>query len=309
MLSDKPLRSSTGNASSGAASAVSVSVVVPCFNTHRTLPRTLASLRAQTMPPLEVVIVDDGSTDPETVAFLDKLSGVRLVRQKNKGLPGARNAGIRAAAGTHVLLLDADDWLAPNAIERLVATLQENPDCAYASSHIVLEGEASGVLSKSYNFFEQLFLNQLPYCILMPKRVWEVAGGYSEMMRQGYEDWEFNIRLGRLGYHGAIAHEPLFHYWVSGTGMLQSVSTRLHGELWRDIQERNPELYTWSKLLKAWSEWRRQPSTYPLVGYFAWLVLYRVLPHGLFQSLFNVLLPHSHAKRTNQRRHRVMAKA
>lgn len=279
---------------------ITVSVVVPCFNTHRTLPRTLASLRAQSAPPLEIVVVDDGSTDPETVAFLDEFSGIRLIRQKNKGLPGARNAGIRAAKGSHVLLLDADDWLAPNAIERLVATLQENRHCAYASSHIVLEGEARGELSKSYNFFEQLFLNQLPYCILMPKRIWEIAGGYSELMCRGYEDWEFNIRLGRLGYHGAIAHEPLFHYWVSSNGMLQSVSTRLHGELWRDIQERNPELYTWPKLLTIWGEWRRQPSTYPLTWYFGWLFLHKALPPRLFQRLFRMLMPQSQAKRVTR---------
>ena len=51
---------------------ITVSVVVPCFNTHRTLPRTLASLRAQSAPPLEIVVVDDGSTDPETVAFVSQ---------------------------------------------------------------------------------------------------------------------------------------------------------------------------------------------------------------------------------------------
>jgi hypothetical protein len=277
-----------------------VSVVIPCFNAHCTLPRTLDSLRAQSLSPFEIVLVDDGSTDAETVAFLRALSDVKVVRQDNKGLAAARNAGIRAAIGTHVLPLDADDWLAPNAIERLVESLHDNPHRAYAGSHILLHGEARGELAKNYNFFEQLFLNQMPYCILVPKCIWEAAGGYNEKMRRGYEDWEFNIRLGRLGYHGLIVHEPLFHYRVSRTGMLQSVSTRLHGELWREIQDEHSDLYAWSKLFAIWREWRRQPSTYPLTVYFAWLTLHRVLPRGWFQFLFRRLMPRSHANRVTK---------
>lgn len=281
---------------------ITVSVVVPCFNTHQTLPRALASLRSQTMPPLEIVVVDDGSTNPETVAFLDALTNIELIRQQNVGLPGARNAGIRAAKGTHVLPLDADDWLAPDAIERLARSLQDNPNVAYAGSHIMLEGEAEGELVKDYNFFEQLFLNQVPYCILIPKRVWQAAGGYNEKMRHGYEDWEFNIRLGAMGYHGIIVHEPLFHYWVSNTGMLQSVSTLRHGELWHHIQVQHPELYAWSSLLETWRVWRRRPSTYPLVLYFGWRIMHETLPAKLFQMVFRMLMPNSHAKRVTRGR-------
>ena len=276
---------------------ITVSVVIPCFNSHRTLPRTLASLRAQTVPVLEIVVVDDGSTDFATVGFLDSLTGVRLVRQQNKGLAGARNAGIRAATGTHVLPLDADDWLAPNAVEKLVESLQQYPHGAYASSHIMLEGEASGELSKNYNFFEQLFVNQVPYCCLLPKEIWEESGGYNEKMRHGYEDWEFNIRLGRLGYHGIIVHEPLFHYFVSKNGMLQAISTKRHGKLWQDIQEQHANLYTYPTLFELWIVWRRQPSTYPLTWYFGWLALYQVLPPSFFQFLFRCLMARSHAKR------------
>jgi len=286
--------------SAGTTEPIAVSVVIPCFNAHRTLPRTLDSLRAQNISPTEIVVVDDGSTDAETIAFLHALSDVKVVRQENKGLSAARNAGFRAAIGTHVLPLDADDWLAPNAIDRLIESLRNNPQRAYAGSHILLHGEARGELVKNYNFFEQLFLNQMPYCILVPKRIWEAAGGYNEEMRRGYEDWEFNIRLGRLGYHGLIVHEPLFHYRVSRTGMLQSVSTWLHGELWQDIQEEHSDLYAWPKLFEIWREWRRQPSTYPLAGYFAWLALHRLLPPGWFQFLFRSLMPRSQANRVTK---------
>ncbi len=249
------------------------------------------------MPVSEIVVVDDGSNNPETIAFLNTLTGVKLVRQENKGLPAARNAGIRAANGTHVLPLDADDWLAPNAIERLSGTLRDHPNLAYAAAHIMLEGEYEGELAKNYNYFEQLFLNQVPYCILLPKRLWEAAGGYNEEMRHGYEDWEFNIRLGAMGHHCAVVHEPLFHYWVSGSGMLRSVSTGKHGELWRDIQEQHPDLYTWSALFGTWKVWRWCPSTYPPFLYFGWALMHRTLPAKYFQQVFRALMPNSQAKR------------
>ena len=281
----------------GSRESITVSAVVPCFNGHRTLPRTLNSLRDQTTSLLEIVVVDDGSTDPETVRFLDSLTGIRLIRQQNKGLPSARNSGIRASKATHVLPLDADDWLAPCAVEKLVESLRQYPRGAYASSHIMLEGDGGGELGKNYNFFEQLFLNQVPYCILLPKEIWKASGGYNEKMRNGYEDWEFNIRLGRLGYHGIIVREPLFHYFVSKNGMLQAVSTKRHRELWQNIQEQHADLYAYPKLFEIWRTWRWQPSTYPLPWYFGWLALYQTLPPRLFQGLFRLLMRRSHAKR------------
>ena len=192
-----------------------VSVVLPCFNAAEYLPRALASLRAQTLGDIEIIVVDDGSSDPATIAYLDALPGdIRLLRQENRGLSGARNAGIAAARGTYVTPLDCDDWLEPDFLEKTVAALEDNPGAGFAFAHLALEGDASGVLCKNYNFFEQLFLNQLPYCLTMPKHVWEQAGGYDSSLRHGYEDWELNIRLGGRGKFGVVVPEPLFHYRV-----------------------------------------------------------------------------------------------
>ena len=221
-----------------------VSVVLPCYNAHRHLGRALDSVRDQTFRDVEILVVDDGSTDPETKAFLDGLGAdVRVVRQENRGLAGARNAGFRAARGEYVLPLDCDDWIDPTFLEKGVAILKQRPDIAYAFAHIALEGEKTGVLAKGFNAFEQLFLNQLPYCLLIRRRVWESLGGYDETMRAGYEDWEFNIRAAARGHYGLAIPEPLFHYRVSSAGMLQTVSRRQHGRLWRAVPERHPRAY------------------------------------------------------------------
>ncbi len=280
-----------------AANGERVTVVIPCYNSGATIGQTVASVQTQTWRHVDIVVVDDGSTDPATIAVLDALTGVRLVRQKNAGLPAARNAGFAAATGDYVLPLDADDWLEPEAIEELLSALKDDPSAAFAYSHLQLEGEACGVLVKSYNFFEQLFLNQMPYCLLLPRSVVKGVGGYDESMRKGYEDWEFNIRLGSRGFFGHVVPRPLFHYRVSSGGMLISQSNRLHGALWGQIQQKHPDLYRMSRLIGFWREWRTRPATYPLSLYFAWITVYRLLPATWFAAVFRWLRQRSHSRR------------
>jgi GT2 family glycosyltransferase len=129
-------------------------------------------------------------------------------------------------------------------------------------------------------------LNQLPYCLLMPRHLWSAVGGYDETMRHGYEDWEFNIRLGTLGHHGLRVPKPLFHYRVSSSGMLISKSNRLHGLLWSEIQARHKKTYHWLNLLCLWHKWYDKPSRYPLMLHMIWIAAHRVLPSPLFSWLF-----------------------
>ncbi len=100
-----------------------VSVVIPMFNAAATVGETIGSLRRQTMSDWEAVVVDDGSRD-EGAGVVEDLAGgdgrVRLARQENRGLAAARNRGLELAAGRYVAFLDADDWLAPEGLERLV---------------------------------------------------------------------------------------------------------------------------------------------------------------------------------------------
>ena len=93
-----------------------VSVVIPCFNQARFLGAAIASALAQTHTPVEVVVVDDGSTD-DTAAVTARFPGVRYVRQENAGLSAARNTGLGKSRGAYLAFLDADDVLLPRAAE------------------------------------------------------------------------------------------------------------------------------------------------------------------------------------------------
>lgn len=110
-----------------------VSIVIPCYNHGLFLREALASIGTPTTLA-EIVVVDDGSTDntPDVVATFETPLLFRCVRQQNAGLAAARNRGLQESHGQYVLFLDADDWLAPGAVDLGAAALDAHPECAFA---------------------------------------------------------------------------------------------------------------------------------------------------------------------------------
>ena len=274
-----------------------ISIIIPCYNSGKTISRAVISAKNQTYSNIEVIVVDDGSTDTSTISILDSLSDITLVRQENLGLPSARNTGIMASHGLYILPLDSDDWLHSDSVQLMLQSLQSCPNICFSVPTIILHGQLHGSLMKHYNFFEQLFLNQIPYCLLIPRCIFDHIGYYDSNMTNGYEDWEFNIRMGLNGYLGIDTHLPLLNYNVSGSGMLISKSNRMHGHLWSFIQRKYPNTYSFRSLFSIWMQWRDLPSTYPLPIYFIWFYLHRILPTSVFSFLFSHLRRFSQSRR------------
>jgi hypothetical protein len=115
------------NVSSQNTIVASVSVVIPLYNKGRYIERALTSVFAQTCPPLEIIVVDDGSTDdgPERVQKLND-QRIFLISQENKGPGAARNAGLQIAGGKYVAFLDADDEWLPGFLERGLSMLEDD---------------------------------------------------------------------------------------------------------------------------------------------------------------------------------------
>ena len=107
-----------------------VAIVIPCFQQRRFLRKAIDSAKGQSVPPDEVIVVDDGSTE-DLSKVTDLYPDVSLVRQENRGLAGARNSGLRAAASDKVIFLDADDVLHPNAIASGLDCFREHPEAAF----------------------------------------------------------------------------------------------------------------------------------------------------------------------------------
>lgn len=109
-----------------------VSVIIPCYNHGRYLAEAIGSVLEQNYPAVEILVVDDGSTDT-TRQEAEKFGDVNYIYQHNKGLSAARNTGILHSKGDMLVFLDADDWLLPSAISTNLRHLQANPEAAFVS--------------------------------------------------------------------------------------------------------------------------------------------------------------------------------
>jgi hypothetical protein len=263
-----------------------VSVIVPCHNGGRFLDGLLASLAQQTFRDFEVVIINNGSTEQATLDKLAALeSSVAVVHQENRYLPGARNTGFREARAAFVLPLDCDDRLEPSFLAETFDQMRAAPDdVGFVFTHMRLAGALEGVFTSHFDRFDQLFLNHMPYCMLVRKSAWQAVGGYDEMMRDGTEDWEFNIRLAQAGFRGLELAKPLFIYAVRPDGMLLSKSARMQGTIWRHIRTKHPDLYRLPALLAVWRASRSGwPSTLQAI---ALLTTAKLLPEAWCNAVF-----------------------
>jgi hypothetical protein len=137
---------------------------------------------------------------------------------------------------------------------------------------------------------EQLFVNEAPYCMLMRRALVARAGGYDETMREGYEDWEFNIRLVGLGARAAIVPEPLFRYRVRQRGMLKSRTMGQHVQIWRAIRARHRGLYAPGAIWRAWRGARGQRHIWPMPALLGWGLLLLACPPALFNPAYRAIV-------------------
>jgi len=113
------------------------SIVIPCRNQARFLGESIGSALSQTHREIEIIVVNDGSTD-NTLEAVRGFAGVRCLNLRHRGLAGARNAGLNGSNGSYILFLDADDRLLPSAIEDLMRSLSAHPASAFAYGHVKL---------------------------------------------------------------------------------------------------------------------------------------------------------------------------
>lgn len=242
-----------------AAAAPRISVVIPCYNYGAYVEEAVASLEAQCLRPLEIVLVDDGSTDAHTVDVCTKLGEtrrVRLLRQGNRGLSAARNAGAAATVGDFLLFLDADDILDPLALAVLWYALSRHPEAAYAYPYQRFFGDADFVVaSQDFNGYDLLFANHPCVAALIRRPAFTDSGGYRSEMRYGFEDWEHWLALMESGHEGMAVPIPVFRHRRHGPTMTQAAHERRRYLLERLI-ELHPELYRPQAMCARRRKWR-----------------------------------------------------
>lgn len=202
-----------------------VSVVIPTYNRAHFIGAAVASVRAQTYPCTEIIIVDDGSTDGTSSVVSELGAGIRYLRQPNAGPATARNTGIASARGDLIAFLDTDDRWQPQKIERQVALLERWPDVALVSADMAI-ADASGRIEVASNFarrgllefFQTLDGRPVPNAprrllelnfintstVVLRHEVLQTLGGFDTRLRYG-EDLELWLRI--AARHG-IACDP-----------------------------------------------------------------------------------------------------
>lgn len=215
-----------------------VSVVIPYFNAGRWIDRTLRSVFAQRFADYEVVLVDDGSHEPLPAALRSE-PRIRIVRQANRGLAGARNRGIAETGGEFVAPIDADDLWHPDYLAALVSALDAAPDAPFAYAHSyrideddrLIPGPAIPSPPPRHDLIGLLTLNSVGCgsAAVFRRAAVVAAGGYDETLRdraaQGAEDWKLILRLARRAAP-VLVRRQLVAYRLTRTGMSQATPDR-----------------------------------------------------------------------------------
>jgi glycosyltransferase involved in cell wall biosynthesis len=195
-----------------ALSAPLVSVIIPAYNAEAFLGETLDSVLAQTYPNLEIIVVDDGSTDA-TPQLLEKYSDrIRVLRQANAGQAAARNYGARESQGELLAFLDSDDLWDPDKIARQVALLDRFPEAlAVYCDHRAIDAQGQPLASNaalahprpSGDILRALLLGPCiitPGLVLLRCTAFDAAGGFDDSpLMRGHEDYAIWLRLATQG--------------------------------------------------------------------------------------------------------------
>ena len=190
-----------------------VAVVVPCHNDGATLPETLASVRGQ---ECELVVVDDGSTDPDTLAVLERVraSGIRVIRQEQRGVAAARMAGVHATTARYVFPLDADDRAAPGALAALADALDAHPDAAVAWGYVHSFGirDSMGTFDATLDPWLITYTNIVPVMSAIRRDALLEVGGWRSGIQ--YEDWDLWMAIAERGWTGFQIPQLTAYYRV-----------------------------------------------------------------------------------------------
>lgn len=230
-----------------------VSIIIPLYNQGAFIDETLMSVSNQTYTELEIIIVDDGSTDEYTIFKIEELKhkGYRVLSKQNGGLSSARNYGIANANGKYIVALDSDDKLHPDYIRLLVDKL-DNSMCRIVYSRAMLFGNRNGLWMLPSYRIERLLKGNVIFCsAIFYRDDWLKVGGYDENIKKGLEDWDFWLSIIELNEKLADGkqiiyrlNKPMFYYRIRKDSMLRSMDKNNKKEIIEYIYSKHKDLYS-----------------------------------------------------------------
>jgi len=224
-----------------------VSVIVPCYNYGRFILETLESVKNQTCQDYEIIVVNDGSTDPFTVDLLKNLDfpKTRVIHTSNQGLPAARNNGIAIAKAEIILPLDSDDKIAPAYIEKAVTLMESDKEIGIVYCKADFFGEKKGIWKLPPFTLEGILIHNLIFPSgFYRKSDWLKVGGYNSNMKYGWEDWDFWISIISLGRKVICIPDIFFHYRVRNGSMVTKMTAERRLEMRTQVFHNHEAFYS-----------------------------------------------------------------
>lgn len=225
-----------------------VSIIVPCYNSERTLEETLASIYNSQYKDWEAIIVNDGSTDgTEAIAndWVNKDHRFRYYSKPNEGLCKTRNFGIREAKGIYILPLDSDNLILPNFLSEAIQVLDQNQEIGVVHGNAEFIGDKKGLWEIPVFKIENMLQdNYIDACAIYRKSLWEKVGGYDEHLPfEGLEDWEMWLAFGAIDVQFFHLKKTVFKYRVSSNSMIGVFSPEMAAITREYIAKKYSNLY------------------------------------------------------------------
>jgi len=203
-----------------------ISCIVPVYNGARFLEEALDSIFSQTLPPVEIILVDDGSTDATAEIAARHASRVRYVWQQNKGPGAARNHGLRLASREFLSFLDADDLWHREKLERQMQALSGNPQSGICLTH-VQNFWTEDLAHERERLKDHPFSKPVPgyvcQALLARRRVFDLVGHFDESLRVG-EDTDWFVRVQGAGVKKEVLPDTLVQRRIHG----RNISFEIH---------------------------------------------------------------------------------
>ena len=194
-----------------------VSVIMPCFNDGLFIEESISSVMNQTYSNIELIIIDDGSNDVNTIRILNSIDNekIRILRTNRKGPAAARNKGISESKGEYILPLDSDDIIEKTYIEKAVKIIEKNKNIGIVYCEAEFFGNEKGLWElPNYSLDSMLMGNIIFVTALFRKNDWEIVHGFDETYIYGLEDYDFWLSIIELNRDVYKIPETLFYYRI-----------------------------------------------------------------------------------------------
>jgi glycosyltransferase involved in cell wall biosynthesis len=207
-----------------------VSIIIPCFNQGHYIKEAVNSALEQSYNDIEIIIVNDGSTDGTTANIIDEIASlngsiVKVIHTTNQGLSLARNTGIELSKGSFIVPLDSDNKLDKFFVEKAMINFNKNISIDIIYSDAFYFGANHGIWHQLDMVFPlMLKRNLIDACSIFRRSVWNVCNGYKSNMKYGWEDWDFWLTAYENSCIFFHLQEPLFYYRVSFNSMRDQIA-------------------------------------------------------------------------------------